>query len=63
MRGGVVVGDQGEGGRSRSIPVSGGERWSVFEARRIGESVVIVGDGGGWLKGGGVIRAETRVGD
>ena len=62
MRGGVVVGDQGEGGCRRSIPVSGGERWSVLEARRIDESVVIVGDGVGWLDGG-VTRVETRVGN
>ena len=29
MRGGVVVGAQGDGGRVRSIPDMGGVRWSL----------------------------------
>ena len=38
-----------------------GVSWSVIEARRIGEGVVvIVGDGSGLL--GGVTREETGVG-
>ena len=44
MRGGVVVGDQGEGGWSSSIPDRGGVRWSLFfGARRMGERVVLCG--------------------
>jgi len=42
MRGGVVVGSQGEGGRSRSIPDRGGVR----VCRRIGERVFVVGGSG-----------------
>jgi len=40
MRGGVVVGTQGEGGRRMSIPDSGGVRWSLVGTLRIGERVV-----------------------
>ena len=50
MRGGAVAGDQGEGGCMRSIPVGGGARWGVDEARRIGEGVVAaVVDGGNFV--------------
>ena len=42
MRGGVVVGSQGEGGRRRSIPDRGGVR----VCRRIGERVFVVGGSG-----------------
>jgi len=42
IRGGDVVGDQGEGGRRSSIPERGGVRWSFdFGARRMGERVVV----------------------
>ena len=44
MRGGVVDGSQGEGGRRRSIPDRGGVR----VCRRIGERVFVVG-GAEWL--------------
>ena len=47
MRGGDVVGDHGEGGCRRSIPVRGGARWGVVEVRRIGEGVVVVAVDGG----------------
>ena len=44
MRGGVVVvvGDQGEGGRRRRISERGGARWSLVDARQIGERVSFV---------------------
>ena len=42
MRGGVVVGAQGEGGRRRSIPDRGGVRWSCVGDLRIGERVCAV---------------------
>ena len=46
MRGGVVVGAQGDGGRWSRIPENGCERWSlVLGTRRIGDRVVVAGDG------------------
>ena len=40
MRGGVVVGAQGDGGRRSSIPENGCGRWSLdLGARRIGDRV------------------------
>ena len=46
MRGGVVVGAQGDGGRRSSIPDIGGVRWSVVGVLLIGESEVLVGECG-----------------
>ena len=60
MRGGVVVGDQGEGGCMRSIPVGGGARWGVFKTRRIGDGVVVVVvDGGNFVSCCCVAREEV----
>ena len=42
MRGGVVAGDQGEGGRMRRVSDRGGARWSLVVARQIGERVSFV---------------------
>ena len=49
MRGGVVVGDQGDGGRRRRIPERGGVRWSLFGARWIGEREFRTVGGHIWL--------------
>ena len=46
MRGGVVVGAQGDGGRWIRIPENDCERWSlVLGTRRIGDGVLVDGDG------------------
>ena len=43
MRGGDVVGVQGEGGWRNNIPEKGGVRWSCdFGTRRMGEGVFVV---------------------
>jgi len=43
MRGGVVVGAQGDGGWRSSIPENGCGRWSLdLGARRIGDRVLVV---------------------
>ena len=44
MRGGVVVGAQGDGGWRSSMPDIGGVRWSVVGVLLIGESEVLVGE-------------------
>ena len=76
MRGGVVDGDQGEGGCRRIIPDSGGGvRWSVFGTRRIGERLVFtvgngcscpdggetLGDAGGYFFWSGEVGVGTCV--
>ena len=61
---GDVVGDQGDGGCRRSIPDIGGAHCGVSEARRIGDSVVVVSVGGGLdLFDDEGIRGEAGGGD
>ena len=44
MRGGDVVGAQGDGVRRSSIPDIGGVRWTVVGVLLIGEREVLVGE-------------------
>ena len=47
MRGGVVAGDQGDGGLMRRMPDRGGARWSLFVTLRMGERECFFAGGSG----------------